>query len=111
MFILWVILHFNASNRLNDHLSCRSLVDTVYALKDQVATLLKEHQNLKKAFESEQIVTRQLRALFKQHFLANRDDIVWDPEPWLCDGQCTAWPALLFCSAGDFFLDFWKLLC
>lgn len=59
----------------------RSLVDTVYALKDQVAMLLKEHQNLKKAFESEQLVTRQLRSLFKQHFLANRDDIVWDPEP------------------------------
>ncbi|KAG0722696.1 Rho guanine nucleotide exchange factor 7 [Chionoecetes opilio] len=59
----------------------KSLVDTVYALKDQVATLLREHQSLKKAFETEQLATRQLRSLVKQHLLPNRDDIVWDPEP------------------------------
>lgn len=74
-------------------------MDTVYALKDQVATLLKEHQSLKKAFENEQLVTRQLRSLFKQHFLANRDDIVWDPEPWWQGDQDTVKPALLLsCS-------------
>lgn len=59
----------------------KSLVDTVYALKDQVATLLREHQNLKKAFETEQLATRQLRSLLKQHLLPSRDDLAWDPEP------------------------------
>lgn len=53
----------------------------MYALKDQVSTLLREHQNLKKAFETEQLATRQLRSLLKQHLLPSRDDITWDPEP------------------------------
>ncbi|XP_066967640.1 rho guanine nucleotide exchange factor 7 [Macrobrachium rosenbergii] len=58
----------------------KSLVDTVYALKDQVAALLKDYQLLKKAFELEQQSSRNLRNIVKQHVLHGRDDIVWDVE-------------------------------
>ncbi|XP_045618829.2 rho guanine nucleotide exchange factor 7 isoform X1 [Procambarus clarkii] len=58
----------------------KSLVDTVYALKDQVATLLRDYQSLKKAFEFEQQASRNLRNIMKQHVLLGRDDIVWDVE-------------------------------
>ncbi|XP_042229571.1 rho guanine nucleotide exchange factor 7-like isoform X2 [Homarus americanus] len=58
----------------------KSLVDTVYALKDQVATLLRDYQSLKKAFEFEQQSSRNLRNIVKHHILPGRDDIVWDVE-------------------------------
>lgn len=55
-------------------------MDTVYALKDQVATLFRDYQSLKKAFELEQQASRNLRSIVKQHVLLGRDDIVWDIE-------------------------------
>ncbi|XP_071518166.1 rho guanine nucleotide exchange factor 7 isoform X1 [Panulirus ornatus] len=58
----------------------KSLVDTVYALKDQVATLFRDYQSLKKAFELEQQASRHLRSIVKQHVLLGRDDISWDIE-------------------------------
>ncbi|XP_047489051.1 rho guanine nucleotide exchange factor 7-like isoform X1 [Penaeus chinensis] len=58
----------------------KSLVDTVYALKDQVAALLRDYQALKKAFELEQQSSRNLRNILKQHILPGRDDIKWDIE-------------------------------
>ncbi|CAL4103827.1 unnamed protein product, partial [Meganyctiphanes norvegica] len=56
----------------------KSLVDTVYALKDQVAVLVKDYQALKSAFEVEKQSSNNFRNIVKKHLLAGRDDIKWD---------------------------------
>lgn len=56
----------------------KSLVDTVYALKDQVAVLVKDYQALKTAFEVEKQSSYNLRNIIKKHLLVGRDDIKWD---------------------------------
>ncbi|KAK4324924.1 hypothetical protein Pmani_004461 [Petrolisthes manimaculis] len=55
----------------------KSLVDTVYALKDQVATLVRDYQALKTAFESERQATRALRSALK---LKGFNDDAWEPD-------------------------------
>lgn len=56
----------------------KSLVDTVYALKDQIKDLQQETRVLTKAFEDEQKSRKRLEEVIRKYLLAGREDIKWD---------------------------------
>ena len=56
-------------------------MDTVYALKDKLTALEKEHKALRKEFMIEKEASQHLRNILKHNLLPNRTDIKWELEP------------------------------
>ncbi|XP_061185592.1 rho guanine nucleotide exchange factor 7-like isoform X9 [Saccostrea echinata] len=57
----------------------KTLVDTVYSLKDQVRTLEQEHKKMKRDLEEEQKARRKLQSTIKKVFKNN--NLIWEEAP------------------------------
>ncbi|XP_062602712.1 rho guanine nucleotide exchange factor 7-like isoform X2 [Saccostrea cucullata] len=57
----------------------KTLVDTVYSLKDQVRTLEQEHKRMKRDLEEEQKARRKLQSTIKKVFKNN--NLLWEEAP------------------------------
>lgn len=57
----------------------KTLVDTVYSLKDQVRTLEQEHKRMKRDLEEEQKARRKLQSTIKKVFKNN--NLIWEEAP------------------------------
>lgn len=63
--------------RCSFHFCFRSLVDTVYALKDEVQELRQDNKKMKKSLEEEQRARKDLEKLVRR-VLKNMNDPAWD---------------------------------
>ncbi|RXG71947.1 hypothetical protein Avbf_04993 [Armadillidium vulgare] len=53
----------------------KSLVDTVYALKDQLAEMCQNYQELRNEFEMEKKLTQKLKHVIDQYITVNNEKV------------------------------------